>query len=72
MFIMIRAHFFSPEERTRLLSVLRRKKGDSWSYLRANALLLLDGGMPFEEVARVLFLDEGTLRVRSATLFRIT
>jgi transposase len=50
------------EERSALQAVLRRRKEAALTARRANALLLMDDGMTGEEVARVLYLDDETVR----------
>jgi transposase len=55
-------HFLTPEERTALQSLLRERKAAGLKVRRANALLLLDDGLLPLDVARVLYLDEDTIR----------
>ena len=52
----------SAEERAALEAVLRKRKEAGLKVRRANALLLLDDGLAAEEVARVLYLDDETVR----------
>ena len=54
--------FLSPEERRELLSVLHRSGHSAREHGRANAILLLDEGVPLPLVAKLLFLDEDTIR----------
>ena len=55
-------HFLTPQERTALQSLLRERKAAGLKVRRANALLLLDDGLSALDVARVLYLDEDTIR----------
>ena len=55
-------HFLTLQERGALLSLLRARKAASLKARRANALLLLDDGLSVLDVARVLYLDEDTIR----------
>ncbi len=59
---MIRSNFLSPEDRRELLSCVKRQREDHGIARRANALLLLDDGKSCVEVARVLYLDDDTVR----------
>jgi len=54
--------FLSPSERTALSAVLRKRKEAGLVVRRANALLLLDEGMAAEAVAKVLYLNDETVR----------
>jgi len=49
-------------ERVALQSLLRERKAASLKVRRANALLLLDDGLAPIDIARVLYLDEETIR----------
>ena len=55
-------HFLTPLERAALQSLLRERKAAGLKVRRANALLLLDDGLLPLDVARVLYLDEDTIR----------
>jgi len=60
-------NFLSGCERDELLKIVRDGLEEHRVARRANAILLLDGGMGFVEVAKVLFLDDSTVRLwRSA------
>ena len=55
-------HFLTPAERAALEGLLRTRKAAGLRIRRANALLLLDDGFAPIDVARVLYLDEETIR----------
>ena len=59
---MIRGNFLSSEQRVYLVALARRPTEKHGIARRANAMLLLDDGMSCEEVARVLYLDDDTVR----------
>tara|TARA_B110000238_G_C15990309_1_gene379964 strand:+ start:487 stop:768 length:282 start_codon:yes stop_codon:yes gene_type:complete len=59
---MIRPKFLSVEDRRELLSCVKRQREDHGVARRANALLLLDDGKSCVEIARVLYLDDDTVR----------
>ena len=59
---MIRAGFLSREDRADLIALARDGSAAHRLGRRANALLLLDGGLSCEEAAKVLFLDDDTVR----------
>jgi transposase len=59
---MIRAGFLSREDRADLIALARDGSAAHRLGRRANALLLLDDGLSCEEVAKVLFLDDDTVR----------
>ena len=59
---MIRAHFLTAAEFLELLSCVQRQLEDYGVARRANALLLLDDGMSCSQIAKVLFLDDDTVR----------
>ena len=59
---MIRAGFLSPKSRRDLIELARDGSAAHRLARRANALLLLDQGMSCGEVAKVLFLDDDTIR----------
>ncbi|MDR1534073.1 MAG: helix-turn-helix domain-containing protein, partial [Planctomycetota bacterium] len=54
--------FLSLEERRELRSVLHRSGHSAREHGRANAILLLDEGVPLPLVAKLLFLDDDTVR----------
>jgi hypothetical protein len=64
---MIRAGFLDPESRSDLIDLARDGSVAHRLARRANALVLLDGGMSCGEVAKVLLLDDDT--VRTSRLF---
>ena len=59
---MIRAGFLDPESRSDLIDLARDGSVAHRLARRANALVLLDGGMSCGEVAKVLLLDDDTVR----------
>ena len=59
---MIRAGFLSREDRADLIALARDGSAAHRLGRRANALVLLDDGLSCEEVAKVLFLDDDTVR----------
>src|SRR5262249_48877331 len=59
---MIRAGFLSREDRADLIALALDGSAADRLGLRANALVLLDDGLSCEEVAKVLFLDDDTVR----------
>jgi transposase len=59
---MIRAGFLDPESRRDLIELTQSGSVEHRLARRANALLLLDDGMSCEAVAKVLFLDDDTVR----------
>ena len=59
---MIRAGFLDPESRQDLIDLARDGSLAHRLARRANAVLLLDGGMTCEATARVLFIDDDTVR----------
>ena len=59
---MIRAGFLDPESRRDLIELTRDGSVEHRLARRANALLLLDDGMSCEVIAKVLFLDDDTIR----------
>jgi transposase len=59
---MIRAGFLDEAIRKDLTALLRDGRAESRVTRRANALLLLDDGLSCEAVARVLYLDDDTIR----------
>jgi transposase len=59
---MIRGGFLDQTIRADLLTLVRNGKAETRLTRRANALLLLDDGMSCEEIAKVLYLDDDTIR----------
>ncbi len=59
---VIRSKFLSAEEREELIALARDGSAAHRFARRANALALLDDGMSCEAVAKVLFLDDDTIR----------
>lgn len=59
---MIRGGFLSGDERAYLEALVRRPTVKHGVARRANALLLLDDGLSCEQVARVLYVDDDTVR----------
>jgi len=59
---MIRSRFLSDTDRHELLACVKRQREDHGVARRANALLLLDEGKSCVAVARVLYLDDDTVR----------
>src|SRR5271155_145986 len=59
---MIRPHFLDPESRRDLIELVRDGCVAHRLARRANALVLLDDGMTCAAVAKVLFLDDDTIR----------
>jgi len=59
---MIRGGFLSKEVRAHLEALVRRPSERHGIARRANAILLLDDGMSCEAVAKVLYLDDDTVR----------
>jgi len=59
---MIRAGFLSTSERADLIALARDGLAANRLARRANALALLDDGMSCEAIAKVLFLDDDTIR----------
>ena len=59
---MIGAGFLDPESRSDLIELTRDGSVAHRLARRANALLLLDDGMSCEAIAKVLFLDDDTIR----------
>jgi len=59
---MIRAGFLDPESRQDLIDLARDGSAAHRLGRRANAVLLLDDGMTCEATARVLFVDDDTVR----------
>ena len=59
---MIRSGFLSPADRAALVALVRSGSAAHRLARRANALLLLDDGLSCEAVAKVLYLDDDTVR----------
>ena len=59
---MIRPNFLTAADRLELLSCVKGQREDHGVARRANALLLLDDGMSCAQIAKVLFLDDDTVR----------
>ena len=59
---MIRSGFLEPDARADLIALVRNGKAETRLTRRANALLLLDDGMSCTEIAKVLYLDDDTIR----------
>jgi transposase len=59
---MIRGGFLDPSMRQHLIVLVRDGKAETRLTRRANALLLLDDGMSCVAVAKVLYLDDDTIR----------
>jgi transposase len=59
---MIRRGFLSAEERKELVWLARDGSAEHRVGRRANAILLLDDGLSCERVAKVLYLDDDTVR----------
>jgi hypothetical protein len=59
---MIRAGFLDEAIRAELTAVVRDGKAESRVTRRANALLLLDDGLSCQAIAKVLYMDDDTIR----------
>src|SRR5947209_11389260 len=59
---MIRGGFLDPAIRADLITLVRDGKAETRLTRRANALLLLDDGMSCAAIAKVLYLDDDTIR----------
>jgi transposase len=59
---MIRAGFLDETVREELIALMRDGKEEMRVARRANALLLLDDGMSCQAIAKVLYLDDDTIR----------
>ncbi len=59
---MLRGGFLSAKERTALQAVMRHPSEIHGVARRANAILLLDDGLSCADVAKVLYLDDDTVR----------
>ena len=69
---MIRAGFLDPELRRDLIDLGRDGSVAHRLARRANALVLLDDGMSCGDVARVLLLDDDTVRILGIDCIRKT
>src|SRR5437773_10422687 len=59
---MIRGGFLDASIREDLIALVRDGKAETRLTRRANALLLLNDGMSCEAIAKVLYLDDDTIR----------
>ena len=59
---MIHPNFLTAADRLELLLCVKRQREDHGVARRANALLLLDDEMSCSQIAKVLFLDDDTVR----------
>ena len=59
---MIGASFLSAEQRASLMRMVRRTSELHGAARRANAILLLDDGLSCEAIAKVLYIDDDTVR----------
>lgn len=59
---MIRPGFLNAEERKKLIAQVRSGLAEHRVARRANAILLLDDGLSCEQAAKVLYLDDDTVR----------
>ncbi len=59
---MIRHGFLDPESRHDLIELTRDGSAAHWLSRRANALVLPHDGMSCEAIAKVLFVDDDTIR----------
>ncbi len=69
---MIRRGFLDPESRQDLIELTRDGSAEHRLSRRANALVLLDDGMSCQAVAKVLYLDDDTIRVWYRLYQRLT
>ena len=60
---MLKRGFLNEQERADRLRVGKNCREEHRVSRRAIAILLLDQGMSFEQVANVLFMDDSTIRV---------
>ena len=58
-----KGNFLSVADRADLVAIVRDGLEENRVSRRANALILLDRGMKFEEVAKVLLIDNSTIRI---------
>ena len=66
---MIRPNFLTTADRLELLFCVKRQREDHGVARRANALLLLDDGMSCSQIAKVLFLDDDTVRASTSNIW---
>ena len=59
---MIRSGFLSAQDRKELLGCVKSQTEEHGIARRANALLLLDEGKPCTDIAKVLYIDDDTVR----------
>lgn len=59
---MIRPGFLTKSERASLETIVRRPSETHGAARRANAVLLLDDGLSCEQIAKVLYIDDDTVR----------
>ena len=59
---MIHGHFLDGNQRDELERIVRRPSAVYGVARRANAILLLDDGLNFDQVAKTLYLDDSTIR----------
>ena len=59
---MIRSGFLSAQDRKELLGCVKSQTEEHGIARRANALLLLDEGKPCTAIAKVLYIDDDTVR----------
>ena len=59
---MLESGFLDDKERADCLRVVKDGREEQRFSRRANALLLLDDGMKYEQVAKVLYIDDSTVR----------
>ena len=59
---MLESGFLDDQERADCLRVVKDGREEQRFSRRANALLLLDDGMKYEQVAKVLYIDDSTVR----------
>jgi transposase len=60
--VKLHRNFLSPKDRADLVKIARDGMEEHRIARRANALILLDQGMSFEKVAKVLLIDDSTVR----------
>ena len=59
---MIRSNFLTPAERKEMLGCVKSQTEEHGIARRANALLLLDEGKSCSQIAKVLYIDDDTVR----------
>ena len=60
--MMIRSGFLSAQDRKELPGCVKSQTEEHGIARRANALLLLDEGKPCTDIAKVLYIDDDTVR----------